>query len=83
MNTSCPNCQELIQTHKATHHPYLVLISTMPHSELYKCNCCKSYLHKYGSNWEVLISGDYSASVSEKTAQPQMQIDFLPSASGH
>lgn len=81
-NSCCSHCQELLKTNKERNHPSLLLISSMPHSELYKCDTCKSYLHKFGAEWEMLISGSYRPPKPDSIEDSQMQIDFLPPASG-
>jgi hypothetical protein len=49
MESTCPSCELLISQQR--HHPYLVNISTLQDSQLYKCRCCNSYLHCYLPQW--------------------------------
>ncbi|UTW12657.1 hypothetical protein [Marinobacterium rhizophilum] len=57
MESTCPSCELLITQQR--HHPYLVNISSLQDSQLYKCRCCNSYLHRYLSQWEIISIGFY------------------------
>lgn len=59
MKSICPDCQAQMAGHCGP-HAALSLISTLPNSQLYKCKECHAYLHRYDSEWEVLIEGYYN-----------------------
>jgi hypothetical protein len=57
MESSCPSCELLLSQQRQ--HPYLVNISSLQDSQLYKCRCCNSYLHHYLGQWEIISIGHY------------------------
>lgn len=65
MESTCPSCELLISQQR--HHPYLVNISTLQDSQLYKCRCCNSYLHCYLQQWEIISIGYYDERQSPPT----------------
>jgi hypothetical protein len=58
MENTCPSCAQLIS--HGLKHPYLINISSLQDSQLYRCRCCNSYLHCYLDSWEVISEGRYS-----------------------
>jgi hypothetical protein len=65
MESTCPSCELLISQQR--HHPYLVNISSLQDSQLYKCRCCNSYLHHYQNQWEIISIGFYDEKQSPPT----------------
>ncbi len=65
MESTCPSCELLISQQR--HHPYLTNISTLQDSQLYKCRCCNSYLHRYRQQWEIISVGYYDERQSPPT----------------
>jgi len=59
MERTCPSCQQTVT--KGEPHPGLVSLSKMQHSQLFKCHCCNSYLHRDQDGWEILSAGEYQA----------------------
>ncbi|MFC6673891.1 hypothetical protein [Marinobacterium aestuariivivens] len=57
MESTCPSCQLLVSQGRP--HPHLHTLSTLKDSQLFKCRCCNSYLHRDQSGWEVLSAGHY------------------------
>lgn len=55
MESTCPSCQQLVNLGRP--HPNLVIISSLQHSQLFKCANCNSFLHRDQDGWEILSSG--------------------------
>jgi len=77
MESTCPSCELLITQQRQ--HPYLVNISSLQDSQLYKCRCCNSYLHRYLSQWEIISIGYYDERQSPPVPSAGASSDTVPS----
>ncbi len=78
MESTCPSCELLISQQR--HHPYLVNISSLQDSQLFKCRCCNSYLHRYLNQWEVISIGFYDERQSPPMSPDETKSDRDTSA---